>query len=416
MGGENDMSPEVLEGFLTEWDEKLGVSNKEKFRMLLFGVLLENNFGWWNDIRYNLLPKACNAYGLGEKGKGKGTQIPEFLWSGWDKVAHDAGLVKKWQQWFGRDEQPVPWGIISLFLSEGAHLVKTCKGKGLPPSAFFEAQSEDSQDNTEEKPEQTNEPKYYNEETPLNQFHIQIVGKVPKKRKRGKQEIRYKVHFDGYGEEEDIYVDASKLRKTYPNGAQLIKEYEEREEKARMQEEYGRLEDFLSAQRAKKQSQRKGKGIAAAMATLDRDDSSESLSSQLYEGNIKNRDNEGEDFFSALDSSVNRKAKQQQQQPQKPKQDEDFFSALDSARNQQHKSKRRQERQSPQKAGTSAQPVSGRREKMATNDIVDQVMGMNSDAQLSLFMRLGYILAGQNKISPSIMSELNKIPIYGPTL
>jgi hypothetical protein len=48
----NILSNEEWADALKAYDETLKVTLKEKFRMMLFGALLQNNIGWWNEIRF----------------------------------------------------------------------------------------------------------------------------------------------------------------------------------------------------------------------------------------------------------------------------------------------------------------------------------------------------------------------------
>ena len=46
------LSNEEWADALKTYDESLKVTLKEKFRMMLFGALMQNNVGWWNEIRF----------------------------------------------------------------------------------------------------------------------------------------------------------------------------------------------------------------------------------------------------------------------------------------------------------------------------------------------------------------------------
>ena len=209
-----------------------------KYFQFFFGNLLNNDLEKWRKIKYVLYPEVCKELGHKEE------EYPDKNWEGWDLIAEKAGLIQVVDEIFGGIN--FDFGCIGEFFDiDEDDDIRTCGKMKLSAEASGKAPSNSSDVslsvdiNSEEEDDDEDEDEELGRDLkslegqgkiPFHDLDIEVVGKKVKKRKRGKQDILYQVHFIGYSDSEDEDIAPAKLRKEHPKGKTAIDDFEKRRE------------------------------------------------------------------------------------------------------------------------------------------------------------------------------------------
>ena len=209
-----------------------------KYFQFFFGNLLNNDLEKWRKIKYVLYPEVCKELGHKEE------EYPDKNWEGWDLIAEKAGLTQVVGEIFGGIN--FDFGCIGEFFDiDEDDDIRTCGKMKLSAEASGKAPSNSSDVslsvdiNSEEEDDDEDEDEELGRDLksleghgkiPFHDLDIAVVGKKVKKRKRGKQDILYQVHFIGYPDSEDEDIAPAKLRKEHPKGKTAIDDFEKRRE------------------------------------------------------------------------------------------------------------------------------------------------------------------------------------------
>jgi len=166
------------------------------------------------------------------------TNYPEEDWKGWEMIATEAGLVARAKK---LGLEAMDWGFMRRFWDEEEEVVKNAERLNVvcedpDPDARPREQSEESltdlsldvdyeEDQNKKELEEELVP-WRGDSVVQKEYEIEIVNKTVKSRRKGRQQVRYTVHFVGYPDSENICVDAAHLRKEHKDGANCIARYE----------------------------------------------------------------------------------------------------------------------------------------------------------------------------------------------
>ena len=269
-----------------------------RWRAIFFANVLENDLNKWKKIKNSLLPQVMQD----ERWDGSDRPVPDDEWSGWKIVAERAGIADKIDSVFGHLlDRDIGIDLGDVF--NGAKLLEVDDElvKSIKPDPWISQDDSESLEEREDPPPPpqetkknttTKKKKATREPSPSMSLSLdpldkegdddedsaeltkaldalgdvprfprqdplmEVVGKETRKKRGGKKQVMYRVHFTDQPDEEDSWFTPSLLRREHKDGANQIEAFEKRENEGRAKSE-------------RKRQKRRG-GLAAAMGMLSK--------------------------------------------------------------------------------------------------------------------------------------------------